>query len=418
MKKIFTFLLLSKTLLYSQYQPDLKLKDAIDTALKNNIQILQTEQELITAKQKLRQARLMFLPQIYFTGDIIKANLETPSIIGTEPNYRYLDSYRNKNIYGIKTSLIQPLYTGGILQGNLKMAKAEYNREKLKNESAKSQTLCRTKKIFYSAVFYKNLLDELESNYQKIKDILNKKTPQMLNLEIDIKNEINELKNRYLISKAELNMEMGAPPGFDFDISQKLEPFKEGKIDLNKSIITAMEKRPELKIELYQLEIGDISTHIASLRKYPSLYLGVSYDIFSDDYSSLWSSSLRNENWTAYITIHYPFPYDLWINITKRKAEQRNCELKKIELEEKIKFNITKAYREYILYTEKIKTYTENLNYADNLFKSALLSKQDEKIIEAFKFYYKLKKEFLTAIYGQINSLIELEKEQAEEIIN
>lgn len=418
-RKLILFVLLLNLLAHSQDKSELTLKEAINAALKNNISILESEQDIIVAKQKLRQARLMFLPQIYFSGDIVHSNIETPGIIGLEQNYRYIsENYDEKYLYGIKTTLLQPIYTGGKLYGNLKLSNAEYNREKAKKKLAELETIYRVKKIYYSAVFYKDLLKEVNTIYENLKKIEAESknlNPEIIKFEIDLKNEIYELKNKYSLSKLELLNEMGQPSILDFEISEELKPFKTKKIDLNKCIITAIEKRPELKSELYQLEIKNISTDIASMKKYPNIYLGLSYDIFSDSYSSLKTPKFRNDNFITYITIQYPFPYDLWINLNKEKAEQRSSELKKIKLEEEIKLNVIKAYNQYISYTEKINNYLERMEEIDKLFSNSL--KNQDNAIKNLKILYELKKNFLTTIYMQINSLIELEKEQAEEII-
>jgi len=424
MKSIIIFIFIFNTFIHSESKNNLNLNDAINISLKNNIRLLEAEQNLIIAKQKIREARLMFLPQIYFSGDIINSNIEKPTIIGEQHNYRYIsEEYDDKYLYGIKGNLIQPLYTGGRLKGNLELSKAEYNQKKAKYEEIKLETIYKIKKAFYSAVFYKNLLNDLEESYQKIKNLFEKINEndeyylESLQIEMDIKQELIELKNKYENSKMELIKEMNTQFNFDFEINTQLLPIDIKDLDIKKCIIAALENRAELKNELYQLQMDNIYTDIAITRKYPEVYLGLSYDAFSNNLSSLKKPSTRNENFIYYIGIQYPFPYNFWLNIQKEKAKEKESELRKIRLEDEIKFKVIQAYQNYITYSKKLKEYSEKKESINNLFNSALKSDNKKTKIKTFEYYYKFKKDFFTAIYNQINSLIELEKERGQEII-
>jgi len=408
--------------LYSQKKEPFKLKDVLSISLKNNISLLETEQSIVVAKQQVREARLLFLPQIYFTGDLARSDVESPAILGNELSYRYIDtSYDNKYLYGFRGTLLQPLYTGGRTTKTLELSKTAFNQEKIKYEAARQEVVYKAKKHFYSALFYKNLLQEARKHYEETRAVFSRMKKgseyylEAVRDEMRMKDCLDEAGREYELALISLMETMNLEPEPGFDVEGEFEPVILKDADLNKSVISAMERRPELRSELYQAQIDNIYVNLAMMRKYPNFYLGVSYDVFSDSYSSLKSPALRKENFITYVSIQYPFSYDLWTNVQRKKAKERQSELRRIQMEDEIKFDVMRAYKDYSFYTSKCAEYSVKAGEMGELLRSAD-SQNGISEIRALKSGYEFRKELLTNVHRQISSLIELEKSQALEI--
>lgn len=392
----------------------LKLDDVIDYALKNNIEILKAEENVSIAKQKVREARLLFLPNVVLSADYAKAYNEYPLVWQTEYGPRYIDNkYDEKDFYDLRLSITQSLYNGGKHTKMLEFAKTNWQQEKINYESIKYSVIKKVKINFYNTLMYQKIVADINENYPTIKKIfdrIDKKSGdyflafKMLD-EIDRTRE--EYQSRYEASRIELKNLTNKLN--DFEIDDNFEEIENVNFDENKLIISAMEKRPELARDIYQSKLDSLNIAIAQTRRYPNIYLGFSQDLMSSKFSDLTDTDRRIRNSLFYVNISFPITYDFWLEIAQKKAEEKINNLERIKREEMIRLEITQNYRNFILYRKRCKEDREKLQQ---------LKQEMERISEtqafykfqSLKIYCEFKKQYYQDLYNQMLAYIEIER--------
>lgn len=392
----------------------LKLDDVIDYALKNNIEILKAEENVSIAKQKVREARLLFLPNVVLSADYAKAYNEYPLVWQTEYGPRYIDNkYDEKDFYDLRLSITQSLYNGGKHTKMLEFAKTNWQQEKINYESIKDSVIKKVKINFYNTLMYQKIVSDINENYPTIKKIfdrIDKKSGdyflafKMLD-EIDRTRE--EYQSRYEASRIELKNLTNKLN--DFEIDDNFEEIENVNFDENKLIISAMEKRPELARDIYQSKLDSLNIAIAQTRRYPNIYLGFSQDLMSSKFSDLTDTDRRIRNSLFYVNISFPITYDFWLEIAQKKAEEKINNLERIKREEMIRLEITQNYRNFILYRKRCKEDREKLQQ---------LKQEMERISEtqafykfqSLKIYCDFKKQYYQDLYNQMLAYIEIER--------
>ena len=127
-RKIFFFLCLAlccPEFLYSEDNAadSITLKQAIEIAVRNSPEVLSAEQEVKLAKQRVRDAKFQFGPQIMLSGTASRFNIDEPMTSGMElgdrffiPNYAEDPDF--KNHYFTHSFL---LYYNNFIYNNIKI---------------------------------------------------------------------------------------------------------------------------------------------------------------------------------------------------------------------------------------------------------------------------------------------------------
>ena len=116
--------------------------------------------------------------------------------------------------------------------------------------------------------------------------------------------------------------------------------------DLAKSIVWAMELRPELKSEIYKAQMDAIAVNLALSRRSPTVHLGASYDFVGSEFP------LKTTSWETSLSVHFPLAYDFWTQIVQKRAEQRQGDLKRAELQDRVRLEVRQAW-ETLMFWQK-----------------------------------------------------------------
>ena len=398
----------------------LTIDEVVSIAIKNSPAALAAEQDIIIARQRMREARFMALPQFTLSGTLSRANLEYPSLLGPEFGNRYVDSRVGDNFYSLRAQALQPLYTGGKNTNTLKLAKTAHNQAKVNFETVKADAALAAKKVFHNLLYQRRLSEssgywlnrarELDSSLRK--DAFENLEAAMLLS--GLSDRVRQAGSGVEAALTGLRKALNREPGYQFDADGRFEslPVETGA---SRSLVTAMEARSELKSELYKAQMDDIAVNMAMIRRYPTIYLGASYDVNAYKFSSLAGNS-AGENWLASIAIHFPLSYDIWTQVQQRKAQQRQGELKREELLDTIRFEIISAHREAVFWeseAEKLGAETAAMREGyEAAYRSARPSVAALRVLCALS---ELEKKFLDAVYNQLLARIRLEWAQGRD---
>lgn len=397
----------------------LSLENAIRLAIENNYQLLLTEQDVIIAQQKVKEAKFLYLPRISLNAGATAYNLDYPTIVPESLGLRFItqeEGHESKDLfYGAGVSAIQYLYTGGRTSSTVSLAKATLKEALSRYEAVKTQTIFEVKEAFFNSLFLQKKKELLEETSQKILKALNKKSSkswenilvksEKAKIQTD-KNLIEqEIKNANLVLLKTLNKELNNTIVIKGDF--ELNPVE---IDLKKLSVWAMEFRPELKSALYKLEMDNISVNLSLARRYPDIMLGASYE-------RLGLNNIKDENMQLTLALKLPLGYDYASQIKQKRAEQRQTLLKQAEIEDQIRTEVAQAYNKLIFWQEEAKG-RQNVweEISQDTAKLDFNNMTKEEAIKVYEYYYKAGVQYLEGIRQHLIAVARLELAVGQDI--
>ena len=403
-------------------QDVLTLDEVVSFAVKNNTALLSSEQDIIIARQRVREARFMNLPQLALSGTFSKVNLEYPMILGPELGDSYLNPAARKNFYTMRAYALQPLYTGGRNKNALRMAQTAHNQAQVNYETVRTDVVYSAKKIFYTLLLNKKLLElalERKARAQAMSAGIRKDAWEAIEVRMllaGFDKQAQEAAHEVDASKTDLLRALNRESSYQVDIAGDLvaRPVSD---TTQKSLVTAMEMRSELKSEIYKAQMDDIAVNMAMIRRYPNVYLGASYDVIGYNANSLNDNSIRFNNWAASIAIHFPLSYDIWTQVVQRRAQQRQGDLKRMELLDKIRFEIITAHKDLEFWAAETLKRQETLAAVEGEYKDA--AKKTPASLSALRAICAmsdLEKACLEGVYQQLMARIKLEWAQGRDL--
>ncbi|MBI4351425.1 MAG: TolC family protein [Elusimicrobia bacterium] len=400
----------------------LTIDEAVSIAVKNSPAALAAEQDIIIARQRMREARFLALPQLTLSGTLSRANLEYPALLGPELGGRYVDPRAGDEFYSLRAQALQPLYTGGMNTNTLKLARTAHSRAKTNYEAVRADAALAAKKAFYGLLYQRRLAEsaarwlgrgrELDSSLRK--DAFEALEAAMLLS--GLSDHAQQAGSGAEAALTDLRRALNREPGYQVDIDGGFEPLPV-RTDATGSLVTAMEARSELKSELYKAQMDDIAVNMALVRRYPTIYLGASYDVTSYNLTPLTGDPDRSSNWLASLAIHFPLSYDIWTQVQQRRAQQRQGELKRAELQDAIRFEILSAHREAAFWQAEAAKLGAEVSGMKEDYEAALRGAGPSMAaLRALCALCELERKSLDAVYKQLLARIKLEWAQGRDL--
>lgn len=393
----------------------LTLDEVVSLAVRNSPAALAAEQDIVIARKRVSEARFMYLPQFTLSGTASKANLEYPAVLGPELGERFIDPSISDTLYTLRVQGLQPLYTGGRTTNTIKLAKAAHNQARGSYEAVKAQAALGAKKAFYSLLYQRRLLEasaQWLTRARELSDSLRTDAYEELEASMllsGLSDRSQQAASGEEAASTELLRVISREPGHKPAIYGVFEPLPV-ESDLSRSLATAMETRPELKSELYRAQMDDIAVNMAMVRRYPTVYLGGSYEVNAFTLSNLGNQSVRANNWLATLAIHLPLSYDFWTQVQQRRAQQRQGELERIELQDKVRFEIIAAHKEALFWQGvAVKLSGETARLKAGYEAAAVSAKPSMAALRALCALCELEKKAMDAVYAQLTARARLE---------
>ncbi|MDO8803056.1 MAG: TolC family protein [Elusimicrobiota bacterium] len=399
----------------------LTLDEVVSIAVKNSPAALAAEQNIIIARQRVMEARFMALPQFTLSGTFSQGSLESPALLGPELGDRYVEPRAGDNFYTLRAQALQPLYTGGKNTNTLKLAKTSHNQAKVNFEAVRADAALEAKKAFYT-LLYQRRLEESSKHWlgraRELDSSLRKDAFEELEAAIllsGLSDRAQRAGSGVEAALAGLLKALNREPGHQVEAEGKFEPLPV-RTEASRSLVTAMEARSELKSELYKAQMDEIAVNMAMIRRNPTINLGASYDVNAYKFSSLADDSARANNWLASIAIHFPLSYDVWTQVRQRKAQQRQGELKRAELQDTIRFEIISAHREAVSWqAEAEKLGVVAARMSDSYETASQGARPSMAALRVLCSLCELEKKAVDAVYNQLLARIRLEWAQGRD---
>ncbi|KAF0127111.1 MAG: hypothetical protein FD189_620 [Elusimicrobia bacterium] len=319
----------------------------VELAVKNDTSLLSAEQDIVISRQRLREARSLLLPQVSFSGSLSRLSLEYPMVTPPELGGRFLDGAYGDNTYALRAHVVQPVYTGGRNRNAARMARNAWSQSRLLLETERLAAARKAREAFCETLYRRELL-AAASSYHLRASALGGRAGGWDALEAGavsawFAREKDRAGHVYAASLAAMSaLIRNENGGLELAGELAAEP---PSGTLQKALITATERRPELRGEIYRAQMDEIALNMAALRRYPNVYIGAVYDMVAYDADSF-SNMERTGSWAASVAIHFPLSYDWWTQIIQRRAQQRQGSLKRVELEESLRGELRSAWNE------------------------------------------------------------------------
>ena len=335
---------------------NLTLENAIRLGLENSTEFLTAKQDIIIAEQKVTEAKFRYLPQFSLQGTATLYDLDYPMVLPDSVANRFLPGnyqYGDKNqFYGVGITATQYLYSGGRINGTLKMARANLKQVQSRYEIVKNQVVLNIKKAFTELLYAQHnakLTQEVWGLAQKwyakpTGDLWTKIRSRALLADLTTsRNQAeSELKKAQLGMLINLNKELNAR----ITIKGDFEPVKTDW-DLPHMSLWAMEFRPELKSAIYALEADNIAIDLALSKRYPDIILNASYE-------KLGVETLNDVNKQVSLAFRLPIPYTLTEQIAEKKASQQKSALRRSAIEDKIRVQVAESFENMLFWQKEV----------------------------------------------------------------
>ncbi len=380
----------------------LTLKQAEKMAIEHNPEILQEVQKVEQAKSRMNMSYSAYFPSIDLSGyRVMKEKVMTiimPSFIpGQPPRKIEMDFTRN---YQMTLQFAQPLFTGGAIFFNSKLATALEKAQESLLQAKKNEIRAKTKTVFYSIILLKkskeivlNGLKFAKDTKEKIAVMYSQGLVKKLDLlraknkvrEMDAK--LKEIDSKLFEAKNNLKNIIGISLKDNVEIIGQI---KEYPAKLNPELLKKQMEtnNPILKSLVQQKKVSSYNLKLAYSKFLPTLAIGGQYNFRGDSFSNL-------SDWDNYYSINLTLSFSIFkgfskkFNLTMAKAQKEETEIKVAAYEKNMKANLMNLIKKNNYLLEKIKIARDNfentkeeLEIAKTSYKEGLISYTDLELIE------------------------------------
>lgn len=336
----------------AQTERTFTLDDAVRTALQNDSRLLSAQQDRIIADLRVKEAMYRFLPEFGLQASGTKYEARYPFSLSQDfRNILLFPGADSENFYSGRGYAMLNLYEGGRQLGTLRLAKAAQKQAASAHESVRMDVRRRVKEAFHRTLEKQERHAAFQEQRRDAERLL--QGGGLGGFErVEAEALLGSVRARASQAEHELALER-----LDFSRALNLEqdvPFRlvgtlDAKaLDFSRKNLTlwAMELRPELQSETYKAEMDAISVNLAQGRRIPSVFLAGDYEVNAARFP------LRNNNWSGTLGVRIPFSYDYFTQLRSKRAEQRQGQLNRAALQDRVKGEVLEAH-EKLLYWQR-----------------------------------------------------------------
>ncbi len=279
----------------------LTLDECLELALRNNKTIQADQQNIVAAKEAVRQAEGGYLPTLGYAA----AYNNTDPATTLSPS-----SDKASNYYSGTISATVPWDLSGKLGASLKLAQLKLASVQETLRKDKQTLIYNVKNGYYQVWLAERQLevqraayDNLDRHYQQVRVFFEAGTRSKYNLfqaqvqRDTIKPKIMSAENTLALSKLKLATEIGLPGDQDFTVAfdaSKLQMPNAPAATLGELLAAAYQNRPELRQYQQNIEMSKAQTQLDAAGKKPAASLSASYkgtnrDLDLDGWNRTWN---------------------------------------------------------------------------------------------------------------------------------
>jgi outer membrane protein TolC len=317
------------------------LDDALHL-IRNDPKLQSSEQDKLIAESRVTEAELRFLPEVGFQASASRFNAIYPFALSE--NYHNILLFPNTadNIYSTRGYFNLPIYEGQRTLNTYKLAVAAQKQAVANYDSVKMDLILQVKEAFYRLLLAQERAGAADENLQTVERFASEgglgaweaveAEGALAAARAGASETAHDLEASKLAFLKALNLELDTP----FHVTGSLTTVPE-KVDVENRVLWAMEMRPELQSQTYRAQIDAIGVNLANGRRYPTVSLGGDYELTAQSFP------LNRNNWDVTLGVKIPLTYDLWSQLKQKKAEQRQGQLARSDLQDQVRLQVRQA---------------------------------------------------------------------------
>lgn len=309
---------------------------------RNDPKLQTAEQDVIIAEQRVKEAKFQFLPEFGLQASATRYKSLYPFSLSEDARNILLFPSPDEEIFSGRGYMRLNLYEGGRGLNTLKLTQAAYQQALSNRDSVRMDLTLRVKEAFYGLLYAQEQrlgAQELAAAVERAADDASLGPWERIETETAsaaaearAAEARRQLENARLEFLRALNLELDTP--FRLEGSLETRPFNP---QADKAVVWAMELRPELQSQTYKAQMDAISVNLAMGRRYPTLFVGGDYELTDQRFP------LKKNNWDVTAGVKIPFSYDYWTQLSRKKAEQRQGQLARAELQDRVRLEVRRA---------------------------------------------------------------------------
>lgn len=262
----------------------------VEIALKENLNLKKYQQEVNQSKARVKGSEASVYPWLsansfLTTGTASNMFISAPGVMPDAMNMIPRDGRSVQNL-----SVSFPLFTGGILQSQIKESREKEKVALYSFEALKLEVTFRTKEAYFLVLLTESLVEvrdaivKAQQELLRVTETLYKagKVPKFYLLRnqaelADAKQRLIESKNNRNLAVVNLKTIMGINLASDLKITEKLS-YSLFELSLEESLKEGVSKRPELVQVEHEIKAAEAKIKAAEGTYLPQIYLSSRYD--------------------------------------------------------------------------------------------------------------------------------------------
>jgi outer membrane protein TolC len=318
---------------------------SLDDALhlvRNDPRLQSSEQDVIIAESRVTEAELRFLPEVGVQASASKFNALYPFALSEAYHNILLFPNSQENIYSTRGYFNLPIYEGQRTLNTYKLALAAQKQAVANRDSVKMDLILQVKEAFYRLLLAQERAAASDAHLQALERLAAgnglgaweavEAEAALAAARSGASETEHELESSKLAFLKSLNLELDTP----FHVTGSLATTP-AKVEVERAVLWAMELRPELQSQTYKAQIDAIGVNLANGRRYPTVSLGGDYELTAQSFP------LNKNNWDVTLGVKIPLTYDLWSQLKQKKAEQRQGQLARSDLQDQVRLQVRQA---------------------------------------------------------------------------
>jgi len=320
------------------------LEGSLRLAQRNDAELQSAEQDITIARQRVREAFFLFYPEVGLQATATRYEARRPFALRPGFGSSLLFPSDKDHLYSGQAYLNLSLYEGRRHINTLRLAQTLLKQAQSKYDAVRLDIGYNTKRVFYRFILAKKILEAAEEFSAKFKshDVSRLSAAERIEAEsaaAELRAALSEAHHTLELARLDFLKGLNRELDTSAELSGNLQTTPV-EVDIKKALLWATELRPELQSQTYRSQMDAISVNLALGRRNPTLILGVDYDVTGQDFP------LRQNNWDATVGLKIPFAFDYWTQHTQRLAEQRQGEIIRSELHDRVQLEVRKAHND------------------------------------------------------------------------
>ncbi|MBI5201524.1 MAG: TolC family protein, partial [Elusimicrobia bacterium] len=302
------------------------------------------EQDIVVAEQRVKEARFLFFPELGLQSSASRYDARYPFALAPEYRSVLLFPSDYDAIFSGRAYLRQPIYEGGRTTNLLKLAQTALKQAQTQYDAVKLDTGYNTRRVFYRLILAQELHSAISKRAEAVSSVLKRGLSGWDRVEVEAQAaELRARENEAAHSEDSARLDLLKNLNLELDTPIRVVGGLETKaveIDLDRATLWATELRPELQAETYRAQADAISINLAIGKRSPTLEMGADYEVTGQKFP------LRQNNWDLTVGLKIPFSYDFWTQLRQKKAEQRQGDIKRAEIHDKVRLEVRQAFED------------------------------------------------------------------------